>query len=225
MSPENTPPEISAQELDQLAIFPLPGAVLFPHSLLPLHIFEPRYRALTRHLIETGAPLGIASLLPGYEERYHQSPTVHTVLGVGRLVHHEPLPDGRFNIILRGQCRARLVEELTSPHPWRLIRAQAISEVASPPERTRALLDTLRGCLFGLGQQHGRLAALIAKRLNTIQEPGPLADSLLSALLPDQEQRLEALADPDIASRLDRINACVSELLLQGPLPQGGYSN
>lgn len=212
---------ISPSELERLSIFPLPGAVLFPHSLLPLHIFEPRYRAMTQHLLERDLPLGVAVLQPGYEDHYHQHPAIFDTLGVGRIIHHEALPDGRFNLVLRGVCRAHLLREHRPLHPWREVAASLIPEQHTDPERVHSLLDTLRGCLFGLGHQHARLANLIIRRLNAIHDPSALADSLLSALLPDPNSRLEALADPNVASRLERLNACVADLLLHHDLPTG----
>ncbi len=204
----------TAQELENLVVFPLPSAVLFPHTILPLHIFEPRYRAMTHELIEHQRPLGVALLQPGYEDSYHDRPAIHDTIGVGRLVHHESLPDGRYNIILHGVSRARLMHEHPPTKPWRTVCAELMHDIPAPQDKVTELISTMRACLFGLGQEHQRLVNLIAKRLNKGDEPSALADSLLSTLLPDLKARQEALADTHVASRLERVNACISELLL-----------
>lgn len=214
-------PELRPHELQRLPIFPLPGVTLFPHTLLPLHIFEPRYRQMTSHVLEHDLPLAIAVLRPGYQEDYHGRPPVHEILGVGRVVHHERLPDDRFNLVLRGVGRAKLLRELPPDDPWREVEASLLPDQISDPAQARALVDALRGFAFGLGQQHGRLAGLLVKRLQTLSHPGALADSLLSSLLSDLPSRLEALGEVDVNARLDRLHACLSHFMLQGPQPQG----
>jgi uncharacterized protein len=80
---------------EPLPIFPLPAVQLFPHALLPLHVFEPRYRELVRDCMAGAQLMGLPLLQPGYEARYHERPAVHAVCGVGRVIAHDPLPDGR----------------------------------------------------------------------------------------------------------------------------------
>src|SRR5262245_16374763 len=86
-------------------IFPLPEVQLFPSAILPLHVFEPRYRELVRDCLDGEPMLAVATLEPGYELNYHARPAVKPICGVGRLIRHEALPDGRSNIVLRGLGR------------------------------------------------------------------------------------------------------------------------
>src|SRR5450432_2501998 len=88
--------------LDALAVFPLPDLVLFPGTLLPLHIFEPRYREMITHVLGGSRVLAVARLRPGFEETYQDRPPVFELCGVGYVVAAEPLEDGRWNIMLRG---------------------------------------------------------------------------------------------------------------------------
>ena len=89
----------------QIPIFPLPDVVLFPHTLLPLHIFEPRYRQMIRDCLAGDKRLAMALLRPGWESDYYGRPPVHPIAGAGEIIQHEELPDGRFNILLRGTMR------------------------------------------------------------------------------------------------------------------------
>src|SRR5689334_16300545 len=97
----DSPEELSAS-LSDLAIFPLPNCVLLPGGLLPLHVFEPRYRELTRDCLAGNRLMAIARLQPGYEVAYHARPPVQPLCGVGRILCADELPDGRFHLLLRG---------------------------------------------------------------------------------------------------------------------------
>jgi Lon protease-like protein len=103
---------------DRLPVFPLPEVVLFPGVHLPLHVFEPRYRAMTAEVL--AAPpdrrlIVMALLMPGWEEDYEGTPPVHPVATAGEIISAKPLDDGRYLITLRGRERVRLTgaEELT----------------------------------------------------------------------------------------------------------------
>src|SRR5918911_5271031 len=108
--------------LRALPIFPLPGAVLLPHALVPLHIFEPRYRKMTRDCDQGLRALALANI-PDDRAARENPPRVLPVVGVGALARVESLPDGRFNIVLRGVQRATIEQELPTGEPYRLVRA------------------------------------------------------------------------------------------------------
>jgi Lon protease-like protein len=98
-----------------IPVFPLPSAVLLPRSILPLHVFEQRYRAMTRDALADNRLMAVALLKPCSAESYFtlEAP-VHPVLGVGRIMREERLPDGRYNFLLQGIVRAQIVAEDTS---------------------------------------------------------------------------------------------------------------
>ena len=100
----------------QVPLFPLAGAILFPRSQLPLHIFEPRYREMIRDAIE--GPGRIAMVQPHRIDDDNQAP-LYGVGCVGDLVGVEELEDGRFNIVLLGANRFRLVRETDSDSAYR----------------------------------------------------------------------------------------------------------
>src|SRR3954469_9395432 len=91
--------------LTSLPIFPLANCVLLPGGLLPLHVFEPRYRDLTRHCLATHQTLGVARLRPVFEWAYYGRPPVFERFGVGKIICSEEMPDGRFALLLRGIAR------------------------------------------------------------------------------------------------------------------------
>src|SRR5262245_37459049 len=130
---------------DELPVFPLPNAVLFPGTKLPLYVFEPRYRQMVEDVLRHGRWIAIALLRPGYESDYEGSPDFHEVGGAGFLVRSNRLEDGRYEIVLEGRTRVRL-EEIPSARLYRMARAVPCSEDTAwitGPEATGTLCGML----------------------------------------------------------------------------------
>jgi len=114
----------------RLPLFPLPGVVLLPGTILPLHIFEPRYRAMVADALDGDRTIGMAMMKPGWE-RSGRTPPIFPVGGAGRIVEAEHLPDGRYNIVLEGEFRYRVVEE-SPPSPYRVASVDLLSSIPFP---------------------------------------------------------------------------------------------
>ncbi|MGB0909912.1 MAG: LON peptidase substrate-binding domain-containing protein [Nitrospirales bacterium] len=110
-----------------IPFFPLPNVVLFPHIYLPLHIFEPRYRAMVKDTVSKGDCIGMALLKEGWEDLYYEIPPIHELGCVGQLVNVEELDDGRYNIILKGLQRCRYDEQSVST-PYRQAKLTLLPE-------------------------------------------------------------------------------------------------
>ena len=91
-----------------LTIFPLPDQTFFPHTLMPLHIFEARYRAMVSDCLARDRRLAVVGLKPGYEDDYEGKPDVHAIAGAGEIVRYERLASGRYNILVKGETRIRM---------------------------------------------------------------------------------------------------------------------
>src|SRR5205085_1976564 len=87
-------------------LFPLPNVVLFPQVVQPLHIFEPRYREMTADALADDRLIAMALLQPGWEADYEGRPPIHPICCLGRIFAEKHLPDGRYNLLLRGLTRA-----------------------------------------------------------------------------------------------------------------------
>jgi len=208
-------PKPLVESLDRLPLFPLPNAILLPYEMLPLHVFEPRYRALVKDLLEDGRPLGIARLAPGWEGDYEGRPGLQPIVGVGHVVRHEKLPDGRYNILLRGAGRVRIVEELAPERPYREARVSIIEPSVREGVDVAAVSESIRRMIFALcssrpGPGAGALAELAARATGA----GELADIVIAALVTDQGQRLRSLEDPDLGGRVEIAQAAIAELLI-----------
>jgi ATP-dependent Lon protease len=129
-----------AAALEVLPVFPLPQTVLFPGALLPLHVFEPRYRTMVKDALTTNKTLAIALIRENAERDSNRNPPIEPVAGVGIIIDHAELADGRFNILLRGRARVRL-EELPFVPPYRRARATLLhSTPGEAPGRDVAAL-------------------------------------------------------------------------------------
>jgi Lon protease-like protein len=104
----------------RLSIFPLGGALLLPGSYLPLHIFEPRYRALVSDALARDRRIAMIQPLP-QDEGAH--PSLFTIGCVGKIGQVEALPDGRFNVVLEGLTRFRMIREIEAITPFRQVEA------------------------------------------------------------------------------------------------------
>src|SRR3954452_7595280 len=110
-------------------LFPLPNVVLFPRAVLPLHIFEERYKRMTADVLEAGhRQIAMALLHRGWEKDYYGHPAIEPVVCVGTILSHERLPDGRYNFLLQGHTRARVVREMQTDAPYREAELQPLYE-------------------------------------------------------------------------------------------------
>ena len=192
-----------------LKVFPLPSAVLLPHAVLPLNIFEPRYRALVRDALAGDKVLALAQLEPGWEGQYGERPPLQPMMCAGLIIWHEELADGRYNILLQGVARARLLSELTSEKLYREVRVQLLpdAEYQGPEE------ERLRQAVFELA---GRVPASFAENLLPVvarSTGGALADVVAAAVVPEPERRQELLCELDVRKRLEAVLDDVGELI------------
>ncbi|GGE86494.1 LON peptidase substrate-binding domain-containing protein [Sphingomonas prati] len=104
----------------RLSVFPLTGALLFPRAQLPLHLFEPRYRALITDALARDRRIGMVQPREGGDDR---KPALYDVGCVGRIAQFEALDDGRFNIVLEGITRFRILSEMDVTTPFRQVQA------------------------------------------------------------------------------------------------------
>ncbi len=129
----------SATLPDRIPIFPLPNVVLFPSVFLPLHIFEPRYREMVADALDGDRLIGMVLLRDGWQRDDDPNPPIFPIGCAGRITHVASLPEGRYNIVLRGIQRFR-VEDENHARPYRIATVDALPEpaIAGRPERLRA---------------------------------------------------------------------------------------
>ena len=182
----------------RVPLFPLPGAILFPRSQLPLHIFEPRYREMVKDAID--GPARIAMIQPHRLDDDNQAP-LYSAGCVGELVGIEELDDGRFNIVLHGSNRFRLVREVTEDSPYRCAEVDiaAFDDDEPPPlalvQRAEVEREARRlGEAMGLAVDWDAVARLDDEMLvNAIAQVAPFDVGAKQALL--EQPSLDGRAD------------------------------
>ena len=95
-----------------IPLFPLPTTVFYPNTSLPLHIFEPRYRSMVADALNGKGEIGMILLKPGWESDYQGTPEIMTIGCLGKIKHHSELPEGKYNILLSGLSRFRILNEI-----------------------------------------------------------------------------------------------------------------
>ena len=203
--------------VEAIPLFPLPGTVFIPHTLLPLHVFEARYRDMVDDAMAAKAIIAVPRLLPGWERGYEGRPPVFQTAGFGKIVRYEPLPDGRVNIIILGLGRMAIREEFDTDTLYRVAEGELLGDVLSAAERStveaqaqrlKVMLAQIAG---GRPQLVERVAPLMKQELGTI----PLVNALAHLVLPDVDARQRFLEIDAVAERIE-----IVETLLAGALAE-----
>jgi uncharacterized protein len=196
-----------------LPIFPLPDLTFFPHTMLPLHIFEARYRAMITDCLSRDRRLAVVGLRPGYEASYEGRPAVYGVMGVGRIVQWERMPTGRFNLLLQGECRARIDRELPADTLYRLVAATPLDDAGADAPAVAALASRVRSRAARILATVGRSGAELQASLDALTEPGRLCDQIASTLIPGSSTRQALLEELHVERRLERLALALDDLL------------
>ena len=193
-------------------IFPLPDVTFFPRTLLPLHVFEARYRAMVMDALARDRRLCVVQLRPGYEATYAARPAVHAVAGMGEIVSWERLANGRYNILLRGDARVRLERELPTDTLYRLVEIAVLDEIGPRGDVARGL-TRIRAAARALLEALGRAPDLLDTALAEGQPSGAVADRVAAAVLPDANLRQELLETLDVDTRVARVADAIETLV------------
>ena len=199
----------------ELPLFPLPNVVLFPAALLPLHIFEPRYRAMVADALDNERLIGMAMLRPGWESNYEGTPAVYPIGCAGFITHADELPDGRYNILLRGLEKFRILDE---HHMREDVDRYLMARVESIAEAER--LSTAAPC-----DARQRLERLIAKHLRRNPDdtiPKDIPDADLVHAIAQHLEPLEKQALLECNGLLERCRALVELLEMKTIVMPGG---
>jgi Lon protease-like protein len=205
-----------------LPLFPLPNLVFFPQTRMPLHIFEPRYRQMIADAVASEMRFGIVLLRPGWEEDYFGAPAVYPWGTLTVIEQAVPMDDGRFNVLVRGEVRIHIVDEV-SREPYRVARVVARPEqqrdVAAAYAQRTWLADLSRQYLHYLPEQAA---------VPEIESVGlePLTNALIMSLNLDVEEKQRLLEAEDLITRAEEVGnelqRRIESLQALGPYRQDG---
>ena len=189
-----------------IRLFPLAQCILLPHATVPLHIFEQRYRAMTKDALDSDGLIAMATFDgDDYQHNYQGAPPIRPTVCVGYLVHHERLYDGRYNILLQGLARADIIDEQA------LDQAGYRSAILKPTEPSVMELDleeqrnTLDKLLSDPHLQQLSCIRNIRNWLSPDMSTPIVVDLACQAVSQDSEQRYASLAEPCVFKRFDRL--------------------
>lgn len=190
-------------------LFPLPNLVLYPHVMQPLHIFEDRYREMLEDALATDGLIAMAVLEPGWEPDYDSRPPVQPWACLGKVVAHNRLPDGRYNLLLLGVGRVRILEELPALRSFREARVELVEdccEFSSPCAQQKlqeTLLSAFRKQLPCTCEMPEQLEEILTEKLPL----GLLTDLAAYALPLETPVKQQLLAEPRVAARAETLLA------------------
>ncbi len=192
-------------------LFPLPNVVLFPSAVLPLHIFEERYKTMTADALDGDGVIAMALLRPGWEKCYYAAPAIDSVVCVGKILTHEKLPDGNYNFLLQGLARGRVVGENRN-RPYRVGRIELLSEadvmeIDLENERHRLSCMLAEGICSNLP-----VVKQFRQMLSSTMPTAEIADLLAFNFIDDVQVKQSLLAETDPRRRVERLVPILDEL-------------
>ena len=199
-----------------IPLFPLAGVVLLPHETLPLHVFEPRYRQMVRGCLDTAGQFAIATIDPVRDEKsggLEPRPLLPAAC-VGQIVGHEARPDGRYNLLLQGVCRGRIVQ-IHEPEPGRAYRTAAMRPLEQPGEEP-PLSEVRRRLGDLLAEDQLESLEAIERLREWAEHPDihtrALVDLIGLILVRDPGRKYRLLAESDVRVRAEMVGGELEHL-------------
>lgn len=196
-----------------ISIFPLPSTVLFPQTLLPLHIFEPRYREMVKNSLEKKQWIGMALLQPGWEDSYFENPPIEPICGAGEIYKWDLLEDGKYNMVLRGTRKFRIIREIKGT-VFRQAEAQELDDINDRPvdeqndPEIKILMDLIREYIQPLPSDSLQKSGFSLSDCKTI---GHLADMIIYFSDLSAQNKQTFLLELDVNKRLKSLLSFLEE--------------
>lgn len=185
-------------------VFPLPNVVMFPHVMQPLHIFEPRYRAMFEEAMADDRLIALGMLAPGWESDEQERPPLRPIACLCRVATHKRTDAGTYNTLLLGVRRLRLVRELPPMKAFREVEAEILEDVVPTGlDDTRAgqlqrrLLAAFKAVLPKIPEASEQLDQLLGSQITL----GMLADIVSYTVDIDHERKVRLLGECDVFER------------------------
>lgn len=182
----------------------LPGAQLFPHALLPLYIFEPRYRAMLSWSLEQDRMFCIAPMKPGIDEA-QTNDDFHHLVGLGLVRACVGREDGTSHLVLQGVARVRITGFLQDT-PFRIAEVREAADAPADSVEAENLAASLLKTYGQLREHGGNVAQALDPQLLQLEDLGTLTDVLAHALLRTPEERQAVLEKLNVAERSRLLN-------------------
>ena len=208
----------------KVRLFPLPNLVMFPHVLQPLHIFEPRYKAMLEDALTDDRLIAMAVLAPGWEKHYEGRPRLKPIACLGKVVTHQEVEGERYNILLAGLRRVNILRELPPDRPFREALAEIVDDrypaaaASDRPALQQRLLDSFRRFLPNVPEIHQHLEELLCTGVSL----GMLTDLAGYAMQIPIDAKTSLLEEADVDRRCEALLHMLEHAPRQGGAALGG---
>jgi uncharacterized protein len=189
----------------KVRLFPLPNLVVFPHVMQPLHIFEPRYRAMLEEALADDGLIGMVLLAPGWEKEYEGRPPLRAVGCLCRVATYHKTDEGSYNVLVLGLRRIVIEQELPPEKSFRVAEVRLCEDeydeaaVGERPELQRRLLEAFKRVLPEMPEAAEQLDELLGNQVSL----GMLTDIVAYALDIDLEFKERLLAETSVDRRAE----------------------
>lgn len=194
---------VDLEALQSMMVFPLPGLVLLPGGILPLHFFEPRYRDLARDCLATNSRCMVIANI-ARETAQDRVPTLLPRACVGRVIEHRQNNDGTYDVLLEGVMRVG-IEDVDSPHAYRLVRAVPMRDRVPEQGLPANDCETARSLVRDIASMIARRQSGFEVIAQDADPPGLWVDRLAYQFVADRAALQELLETLDARARLDTV--------------------
>jgi Lon protease-like protein len=186
---------------EALPLFPLSGVVLLPSAVLPLHVFEPRYRSLVADVIAADGLFAIPQIRPDDLGLADGTPRLLSTAGMGRIVRHQILPDGRSNILVMGLARVKILDEHPADRAYRVARAVVRPDLCPPEATLRRLVEQVRFAVHRVLLRRLPIGPELVEAAALDQEPVALLHTVANRALGEADSRQAWIEEDDVLTR------------------------
>ena len=198
----------SGLDIIEIPIFPLPNVVLFPNTLLPLHIFEQRYRQMVTEVLDESGKIGMALLKQPWELGGED---IFRIGGMGEIAEYQELEDGKYDILLRGTDRYRLIEFLRH-RPYRIARVRVLPK---PLPRAPKASDLTSRLVRSFGKLSAVMSVGTGTEVLSDLDFHTLVNSICSSVNISDYNKQILLEMDDLTSRAENVLKILDHLLVQ----------
>lgn len=197
----------------KVRLFPLPNVVLFPRVIQPLHIFEPRYKQMVEDALKDNRLIALCLLQPSGGYGVNHVAPIFPDICIGQIHQEERLADGRFNLLLQGVARAKIIKEVNDGKLYRTAKVEILQDVshASEENATRIRTKLLKGMTKWFTQQPSAKEQL-ARLVNSDLSLGNLCDVFSFALPLSVEMKILLLQLVNVEDRASLLLEVIEQM-------------
>jgi Lon protease-like protein len=196
-----------------IPVFDIPGFVLFPHTLVPFHVFEKRYGAMLDACLAERRLMVVAGRKPGWDTQFNADNEHVEIAGLGRILSDRRFHDGRYNIFVHCIARVQLVRTHQFA-PYRIVDLESLDDVEDSPIALNAASEKMKSLGESLAREMGEDGGALSKILTSSDDPAVLSFRVAGFLLSDSAEKQEVLEMVSPYERCEFLASCFAERLM-----------